>query len=119
MKVPSFLLKRLYVNGSLTKTESGFSFKLKNVLAKATITGPLSLRVNGEPVDPEKIVLAMGETSLRSSDISADNPIAFDVGTEVEVRVEGLQLDEGEHTIEISTNSKEYGELKFDVKDKI
>ena len=116
LKVPPFLLKRLYVKGSLQKTEEGFSFKLKNVLAKATIVEPIKLRVDGEEIDQSSIEVLVGGAKV---DIGGGSPFTFDVGTEVEIKVKGVSLEEGEHTIEITTKSKEFGELKFDIKDSL
>jgi len=114
VKVPSFMLKRLYVKGSLKKEEYGFSFKLKNVLAKATIVEPLKLRVDGEEVDQSKVEVYIGGEKIQ---IGEGNQFSFDVGTEVEIKVKDKPLEEGEHIIEITTKSKEFGELKFDIKD--
>ena len=42
MKVPAFLLKRLYVKGSLCNTDNGFEFRLRNNLGSG-------LRLRPEP----------------------------------------------------------------------
>jgi hypothetical protein len=48
-KIPEFMLKALYVRGSLQKTDDGFEFQLKNDLGPARIVGALPLQVDRKP----------------------------------------------------------------------
>jgi hypothetical protein len=51
MKVPSFLLKRLYVKGSLRPTENGFEFQLCNKLGSGYARRLMPLTLNGQELD--------------------------------------------------------------------
>ena len=51
MKVPPFLLRRLYVKGSLTATADGFTFQLENKLGSGYAKRMLPLTLDGEPLD--------------------------------------------------------------------
>jgi hydroxymethylglutaryl-CoA reductase (NADPH) len=117
VKVPSFLLKKLYVKGSLKNTDDGFQFELQNTLADATIVEPVKIAIDDMPIDPEKITLISGEREVKSTEISLNNTIPLKVNTKVTVKIKGKKLDEGGHKITIETKSKEYGTLSFDVKD--
>ena len=43
----------------------------------------------------------------------------FSLNTMVTVRVDGERLDQGEHKLLITGVTKEYGRIKFDVKDRV
>lgn len=48
MFIPSILLKQLYTHGSLVKTVSGISFKLKNRLKDAIVKELLWITIDGK-----------------------------------------------------------------------
>jgi hypothetical protein len=63
--IPPAVLRQLYVQGSLTNTPEGATFRLKNSLAPATVIG-LEIAVDGQKVPPEKIfVIAGGQKKAR------------------------------------------------------
>jgi len=119
VKVPSFILKKLYTKGSLKNIDDGFQFEIKNVLADATIISPMNISVDDSPIDSSKIILKSPEGEVPSNDISINNSILFKVKTKVTVIVKGISLPPGEHRIHISTKTKEYGPVEFEIKDKI
>ena len=119
VKVPGFLLKKLYVKKSLKNVDDGFQFELNNVLANATIVEPITLIVDKEEIPVDNVEIVIGDKNLKAGDISADNPIAFNVKTRITIVVKGKKLESGKHNIEIRTKAKEYGELKFSFSDNV
>ncbi len=119
VRVPGFLLKKLYVKKSLKNTEDGFEFELNNVLADATIVEPLTLIVDKEEIPQENVKIIFEGKELRATDINTSNPIPFKVKTKITVKVYGKKLEPGKHSIELKTKAKEYGELKFTFKDEV
>ena len=119
VKVPSFLLKKLYSKGSLKNIDDGFQFEIKNVLADATIISPLVVSVDGKNVDTQNIIVKLGDNELKSSEISIEKPVQFKVKTVVTIIVKGEKLSEGEHKIHIESKTKEYGPISFDIKDSV
>ena len=119
MQIPAFLLRKLYIKGSLENVEDGFSLKLKNSLSPATTTAVAPIKGNGNefPLDSTTIRSADGE--VLGSEISGDNTFPIKVGVEIEIIIKGDPLPEGEHTIDIALTTKEAGTLAFDVKDSI
>lgn len=114
VRVPSFMLKKLYVDDSLTAGEDGgFSFKLQNSLATSTIVGPPEIQIDGTPVD---VVFETDEATVDASTISEDDPYDFEKGAEVTVRSED-SIEEGAHTIKIETPTEEWDTLEFEVED--
>ncbi len=45
--IPDFILKRLYVEGSLRNTPSGWQFEVRNDLAQGSVISILALEVDG------------------------------------------------------------------------
>ncbi len=119
VKVPGFLLKKLYVKKSLKNTDDGFEFELNNVLADATIVEPLTITVDKEEIPQGNVKIVFDGNEINSSEISSNNPIPFKVKTRITVRVLGKKLEPGKHSIELKTKAKEYGELKFTFKDEV
>ncbi|MCC5990567.1 MAG: hypothetical protein LM558_03565 [Thermosphaera sp.] len=117
MSVPAIILRRLYVKKSLKNTETGFQFTLKNVLADATLSKPLEISVDDKPIPIDKVTLETDSGTIWNKDITEANPANFARNTHVVVRVEGVRLGPGEHKILLSAVSKEYGPIKFDIKD--
>ena len=119
MQIPAFLLRKLYIKGSLENIEDGFSFKLKNSLSPGTTTYVAPIKVDGNeyPLDSTTIKSIDGE--VLGSEISDENSFPIKVGVEIEIHVKGEALPDGEHTIDISLKTKEAGTLAFDVKDSV
>ena len=60
MAVPEFLVRKLYVPGSLAELEEGFAFVLRNTFAPATVQS-LAIEVDGTLAPPAAVSL----TSMR------------------------------------------------------
>lgn len=119
MKVPSFMLKKLYVKNSLENTDDGFRFVLKNTLMDATIISPVTLFLDSKLIPPETITIAAAGASWPSNDISGSNPAPMKVDMEVTIGVKGTPLKPGEHSLEIAATTKEYNDIKFAVTDSV
>ncbi|MFW9832922.1 MAG: hydroxymethylglutaryl-CoA reductase [Candidatus Thorarchaeota archaeon] len=119
MQIPAFLLRKLYIKGSLENVEGGFSFKLKNSLSPGTTTAVAPIKVNGDEYSLDSTTIKSVDGEVKGSEISEDNTFPIKVGVEIEIFIEGEPLPEGEHTIDISLKTKEAGTLAFDVKDSI
>ena len=94
LDVPDKVLKRLYTYGSLTDTDRGVEFEVKNRLQDAEFAGIDRLELDGGTVDPERVLLetADGET-LRLEEVTPDDPVPFPVGRTVVVVVEEMEGD--------------------------
>lgn len=118
--LPVFLLKKLYVKGSLKNTASGFELAIQNTLAPGTIVGMLPVVVDGKeyPLEHTKVVVGDGCT-LTSADVSARSPLKFGVGQKVTVRVDGDRLSVGLHKLILGPKTKEAGTLKIPIDDTV
>ena len=119
MQIPAFLLRKLYIKGSLENVEGGFSLKIKNSLAPGTTTAFAPLKVNENEYSLDAITISSEGTEILGSDVSEDNTFPIKVGVEILIFVKGDPLPEGEHKIDLSFTTKEAGTLAFDVTDSI
>jgi hydroxymethylglutaryl-CoA reductase (NADPH) len=118
--VPSFMLKKLYVRGSLKNAAAGFELTLKNILAPGTIIGLNSLKVDGREVALENIrVRSGGGTDVAATAITTQSPVAFPLNATATIQVAGEPLAPGPHDILIAVNTKEVGVLEIPVADSI
>ncbi|MBU7032949.1 MAG: hypothetical protein HXS53_10490 [Theionarchaea archaeon] len=119
MKVPSFLLKKLYMKDSLKNTENGFEFTIKNVLMDGTITNPMTLSVDNRAIDPASITVSTGDLSLSTKDISESQQLPLKVDVEVKISIKGTPLNAGTHSLDIVAPTKEFGDIEFTIEDSI
>ena len=56
--IPEFVLRKLFVPGSLRACEEGFEFQLNNTLAPVTLTG-FGITADEQRCDPQEILLKL------------------------------------------------------------
>ena len=118
-KIPGFMLKRLYVKGSLRNTEEGFEFDIKNDIMTGSLTRALPVKLNGKELPIEDCSFIVGDKEVQSEDVSADNPVRMEKDVAVTVKVRGRRLGKGKHTIQITSVADPVGKIQFDFKDTI
>jgi hypothetical protein len=116
--IPAFLLKQMYVKGSLRAVDGGVEFVLHNHLATATIQA-LDLRIDGQQVPPESVEVALGGERINASQLSPHNPFSFVVNSDVTIRVAGWGLEPGPHELVISPETREIGPLSLTITDEV
>lgn len=119
MKVPAFMLKKLYVAKSLANGPEGASFRLKNTMASATLTRAPAITIDGSRVDDKTLLFREGADQKTAADITPQTPIEFKKGVEVLVVMQGRAVAAGKHTIKIEAESREWQTLAFDVEDTV
>lgn len=118
--VPAFILRRLYVKGSLQNTTSGWSFTLKNSLGSGYAIGLVPLIID----ESEEIPLA--QTSFESDgatftfdEVTDDNTFGLIMNRSIVINVTGEQLSRGEHTIDFACIVSGLGRIGFDFTDEV
>ncbi len=120
MKIPSLVLRQLYTNGSLTPTDEGLAFSLKNRLTDAKLTGLQSVTIDGTEVSARDLTLSLDDgTTLPASAVSSSNPVAFPLRKVVTVNVPGVTPSEGVHELRLRFAIEGMGDLSFKVKDSV
>lgn len=118
MRIPSLLLTKLYVRGSLRNEGKGFQFAIKNVLTRGTAVKFLGLSVDGRGYSPEEISLLINDVErIEAVEISPEEPLSLDLGKGITVKVRGEGLSAGPHEIVLNFLSKEVGELEVPIRD--
>jgi hypothetical protein len=117
--IPPFVLKKLYVKGSLrAEDDGGFALDLKNLIAPGTITAFTGLDLDGQAIDSPQVTIVPPSGSPRPlDDISAQAPVLFPVGATVTLCVAGQALEPGPHELTIHVVVQEIGPLDIPVSD--
>lgn len=120
MKIPSLVLRQLYTNGSLTPSNGGVSFSLKNRLVDAKLTALHKVTVNGTPVAADQLTMTLDDgATLSGTDISSSSPVDFPLRRVVQIYAPGIQVGEGVHRIALEFEIEGMGKIGFKVKDSV
>src|SRR4029079_10336544 len=119
MQVPAFLLRRLYVKGSLRNENGGFAFDLKNSLGSGYAEQVLPLTVDGAEVPVAAASFMTDGEKTAFLDVSAEKPMTLGMNKVVTITVNGRALDPGKHKIGIGFMVTGMGKMEFDVTDAI
>lgn len=118
-KIPEFLLKALYVKGSLQNGESGFSFQMKNDLGPARIIGARPLQLDRKPLPLESCRFEHGGQVAEFTAVDAENSVLMRKGEAVTVHVQGQRLRPGRRALGINVIVKDMGNVSFTVTDQV
>lgn len=119
MAVPSFLLKKLYVKGSLKNTADGFEFTLKNNLAPGSIIGLGPVTLDDNVIEPGAITFRTPQGEFRGDQVSSRNAMSFGLNVEVTVAVQGQTISPGSHHIVLAVLTREVGRIEIDMTDTV
>jgi alpha-galactosidase len=118
--IPGFLLKKLYVRGSLRNTAAGCALDLRNVVDSATVTRFLELEIDGQAHGPDRLlVLMQGHPALRAAAVTPEAPVCLPSGTALSLLLHGVALEPGSHRLRLRFLTCEVGELAFQVEDRL
>ncbi|MEE8046758.1 MAG: hypothetical protein V3T49_07960 [Dehalococcoidia bacterium] len=118
--VPAFILRRLYVQGSLENTLSGWHFTLRNTLGSGYAKGMVPLKLD------DTIEIPMTSTSFESEgetftfdQVSDDNTFGLKMNREIVITIDGEQLTSGSHDIYFGCIIPGLGQIGFDFTDDV
>lgn len=117
ISVPSFLLKRIYVKGSLQNNEQGFQFQLKNTLGSGYGNELLPLTLDGKELPRESSYFVLDAEEVPFSAVSQERPFTLAMNKTLTIVVKGVTLAEGAHRIGFSFVAQGLGKLSFEVTD--
>jgi hypothetical protein len=119
VSVPGFLLRRLYVKGSLTNAEVGFEFQLMNSLGSGYSTKVWPLKVDGEDIPADRCYFIVDDRETPFSEVSPDNTFALEVNKAITVWADSAPLEPGVRQIEMAFDVPGLGSLRFDFSDEV
>ena len=117
--IPSLLLAKLYVKGSLKNNETGFEFALKNIIDSTMLVGIGPIGVDEKNYESEAITLKVADKTINGTELSRQNSIPVRVGVPITVSVAGEKLTAGTQKITVAATTTDIGKLKFDISDTI
>jgi alpha-L-arabinofuranosidase len=113
MMVPEFVLRKLFVKGSLKRNGEGFSFSINNSFAPATLLS-FDLEVDGTLVVNNGLFMGPEGGELRAANtITGQNPMPLSIGVVYTVNCAGSP---GSGKLTLKMDTKEAGELVFTIK---
>ena len=117
LQVPGFLLRRLYVRGSLRRTEDGFQLELKNTLGSGYARRLLPLKVNGAAIPLEDCFFAVDGVRHAFADVTPDSPFSLALNRTSVLGGDGVRLPDGVVEVTMGFEVQGLGDLSFSVKD--
>ena len=114
MKIPGFLLRRLYVKNSLSIIENGFEFQLRNQLGSGYAHRVLPMKLDDQDIDLASTSFEVDGKEIKFSQVTRDNPFTLAMNKSTTVRVKGILIDSSLHNIEMSFEVAGLGVLSFD-----
>ncbi len=117
IKVPGFLLRRLYVKGSLKNDADGFQFQIKNSLGSGYAKKVFPLMLDGEELSLESTSFIQDGHEVLLSAVSTDIPFTLPMNKSIAMIVKGVTLSDGPHKIGMSFEVQGLGKLRFDFTD--
>ncbi|HEX78496.1 MAG TPA: hypothetical protein G4O03_08865 [Dehalococcoidia bacterium] len=115
--MPSFLLKRLYVKGSLRNNDDGFQLQLRNSLGSGYAREMLPLTLDGQEIPKENCSFVVEGKETRFTQVSPENPFTLALNRDTTLLVKGQTLSPGAHRIGIGFIVQGIGPLSFEVTD--
>ena len=117
MLVPSFILKRLYVKGSLRNNADGFEFNLKNTLGSGYAREMLPMSLDGREIPLERSFFLLDGNEVPFTAVSNSTPFTLAMNKTSTLIVKGTPLTSGPHKLNIGFVVQGLGNMAFDVVD--
>ena len=117
VSVPGFLLRRLYLKGSLRNTADGFEFQLKNNLGSGYAHKVWPMVLDGTDVPLDGCSFEEGGRRIEFAAVSKENTLTLAMNKAVTVMVQGATLEPGPRKVGMAFDVPGLGTLKFDFTD--
>ena len=115
--IPGFLLRRLYVKGSLCNTERGVGFQLLNKLGSGYARKLMPLELDGEEVPLQQCTFLVNGEEFAFEAVSEGTPFTLDLNRSTTIIIRDVVLSRGPHRIGMSFEVAGLGLLKFEFTD--
>ena len=116
--VPAFILRRLYVKGSLKNAPDGWQFTLRNSLGSGYAIGLVPIKLDHDTEIPmTETWFESDGTTVTFDQVTDKNTFGLKMNNEIVINVIGDQLKAGEHTIYFGCIIPGIGKIGFDFAD--
>lgn len=118
--IPNFLVKKLYLRGSLRIVDEGAAFDLRNVLGPGIITKINLIKLNNKVFDPSEIRIIINEKIFKGDQITPNNPIFCSFNQKGTCILLGHpRVNKGKNNISVELVSREAGLIQVSVTDNL
>ncbi len=117
VSIPGFLLRKLYVRGTLENTGQGIAFRLRNTLGSGYAEAMLPVRLDGEEIPLSRCFFWSGGKKRSFDQVSRSDPFTLSLNKDIVVAIEDIFLTQEPHTVGIGFRVPGFGELRFDFVD--
>ena len=118
VSVPSFILRRLFVKGSLKETGDGFEFEVQNKLGSGFAHEMLPVTLDGDAFQLDQCYFRLEEGEEQSfSQVSTERPFTLEMNKALFIGVHRTALSSGPHKVGLGFVAQGIGPLKFEVSD--
>ena len=119
VSVPGFILRRLYVRGSLKPISEGFEFELRNSLGSGYSHKVWPVKIDGEEIPADRTYFIIDGLMTSFSEVSPDSTFTLEVNKTIIIRAECGHLGDGAHKVEMGFDVPGLGTLRFDFTDEV
>ncbi len=119
VSVPGFLLRRLYVKGSLKNDAGGFEFQLVNSLGAGYAHKVWPLKLDGKEIPAERSYFILDGKETPFSAVSEESAFTLAMNKAITVWSDGVALAQGPHTVEMGFDVPGLGSVRFDFTDEV
>ncbi len=121
MRVPAFLVRQFYIDGSLQHEGDGFRLQARNGMGDGTLVGIKGVAVDGTAIPLDRITATLDgdETVHLASDISPRAAVSFSKGDVVTFHIAGHQLSPGRHDFDVEVYEVNIGLVSLSLSDTI
>ncbi|MCH7605646.1 MAG: hypothetical protein IH962_00695 [Chloroflexi bacterium] len=117
VSVPKFLLRKLYVKGTLQSTGQAVTFRLRNTLGSGYAEEMLPISFDGEDMPMESCFFSSEGESRCFDQVSKAEPFCLLMNRETIITVKNVNLTQEAHTIGMGFRVPGLGMLRFDFVD--
>jgi hypothetical protein len=117
--VPAFILRRLYVKGSLENSGQGWRFTLRNSLGSGYAKQMLPLTLDGVEVPMPVTSFNLDGRVLTFDQVSDSSTFGRPMNRSILISVAGLPLTPGAHKIGMGFVVPGFGRIGFDFTDEV
>ena len=121
MKIPGFIARQFYVDGSLRNTDRGFQMQAQNPMGDGVLVGVGRIRIDGRDIEPASVTAQRDgdPQAMKASEVDQQHPVSVSKGDRVTLHVAGLPLPAGQHQLEVELFERNLGQLSFSISDKV
>lgn len=113
LSVPGFLLRKLYVKGSLQNTPKGISFRLRNSLGSGYAEQMSPLTLDGREMPLEETSFFVDSEPRSFDTVCKENPFSLLLNQDTVITVENVSLSPEPHTVGMGFRVPGLGMLRF------